>query len=304
MIPRRLGKHATAVVAALLITLALGACSGSGSNDTASSEAGLGEVVDAPPGARPEESLDERGTGNRVAPDYAQVSLIHTGTVALRDDDVARARFDVQTAVDGVGGQVTDERTETDEDGTVVRSRMVLRVPSADFDATMEALEQIGELESSRRSSEDVTTQVIDVDVRVRAQTASLRRIEVLLERATSIRDIVAIETQLTQRQAELDSLKQQQAWLADQTAMSTITVHLQRTRPDAERESDRSGFLGGLADGWDGLKNVGSAVATTAGLLLPWLVVLGLLGMPAWLLGRRLAGRRAARRTPPAEAA
>jgi len=39
--------------------------------------------------------------------------------------------------------------------------------------------------------------------------------------------------------------------------------------------------------------------VATIVGALLPWLVVAAVLGVPVWLVGRRLARRRPAAPTP-----
>jgi hypothetical protein len=188
---------------------------------------------------------------------------------------------------------VAEEKTRTDDDGELVESRMVLRVPVADFDAAMAELEDVAQLASSSRSSEDVTGEVIDTEVRIRAQSESLKRVELLLARAQSIRDIVAIEAQLTRRQADLDSLKARQAYLADQTSLSTITVFLER-KPDGEREEDdETGFLAGLANGWDGLKAFTTGAATVVGTLLPFTLVLLVLGVPAWLLVRSLGRRR-----------
>ena len=223
--------------------------------------------------------------------------MISSGTVSLRTDDVAAARFEVQKLVDELRGEITDE--ETDAGDEVRRSRLVVRVPADDFDEAVGALEEVGELESSTRSSEDVSTQVIDVEARIRAQEQSLERVEVLFARATSIRDVVAIEAQLTRRQAALDSLKQQQAYLADQTSLATITVHLERTRAVSKPDDDRAGFLPGLADGWHALGVVGTAVATVAGAVLPFAVLVALLGTPAWLVLRR----RVRRGTRPAAA-
>ena len=75
---------------------------------------------------------------------------------------------------------------------------MVIRVPVADFYETVDALEKVAELESSNKSSENVSLQVIDNQVRIRAQERSLRRIEILLDRAETVRDIVSIESELT----------------------------------------------------------------------------------------------------------
>ena len=141
--------------------------------------------------------------------------------------------------MDAQGGDVTEENTETDEDGDTSYARLVIRVPSSKFSASMEALEKAGVLRSSTRGSDDVTTEVIDTGVRVRAQEASLKRVELLLAEAKSLKDIIWIESQLTSRQAELDSLKSQQSWLKDQTSLSTITVDISTQPAKAKEKKD-----------------------------------------------------------------
>ncbi len=294
-----------AAVTAPVLLIAGCALGGGSDSEDASSGSSTTEVVPAPAA---EDSGSGGGdtasvTGDAFAAQdvdaatqtaIEQRSVISTATVSLRTDDVADARFAVQKLVDEMRGEVTDEETSTADDGGdgVRRSRLVVRVPSADFSEAVSALEQIGDLESSTRSSEDVSTQVIDVVARIRAQEQSLARVEVLFGRATSIRDVVAIEAQLTRRQAALDSLKSQQAYLADQTSLSTITVHLERTRAEEEPATDDAGFLPGLADGWKALGTVLTGLATVAGTVLPFAALLVLLGTPAWLLLRRRTAR------------
>ena len=125
---------------------------------------------------------------------------------------------------------------------------MVLRIPTADFDDAMTELSKVGTLISSKRQSADVTTQVLDTDVRVEAQQRSIDRIQVLFDHATSIKDIVSIESELSRRQADLASLQAQQRYLADQTAMSTITLAVERTRQD-RREAQAAPRRGRLRD-------------------------------------------------------
>ena len=252
----------------------------------------------APPAeAAPADASRAYDAGNAVkAVDLVtQQALIKTGAVALRSDDVGQTRYDVQVLVDEHGGQVADDKTETDKSGEPLRSRMVLRVPVDDFDEVMDALAGMDTLASTTTSSEDVTTQLIDVEARIKVQQASVARVRQLLTRAQSIRDIMAIEAEVAQRQAELDSLAQQQAYLKDQTSMSTVKVNIER-KPDPKKavpKDDDSGFLAGLAAGWNGLKSTVVAAATVVGALLPFTVVLLLIGVPVWLLVRRM------RRTP-----
>jgi hypothetical protein len=124
----------------------------------------------------------------------------------------------------------------------------------------------------------------------VRAAERSIRQIEALLGRAGELRDVIAIESELARRQAELDSLKSQQAWLADQTSLSTITVHLSREGAPPAQDDDR-GFLVGLEDGWDAMKGATALLLTVVGAVLPFAVLLALLGVPLWLVVRRRLG-------------
>lgn len=298
------------ILTAITMTAVLAACS-SGTSDDSSASDGAGSAADAPAGVAEPAPAQRDGTastnesGSSGATDVsstplAERAVISTGTVSLQSKDVAAARREVQRVVDARGGSVTDEETETDDDGRTAYSRLVVRVPSARFDSAMQALEDAADLRSSNRGAEDVTTEVIDTDVRVRAQEASLKRVELLLSRAQSLKDIVWIESQLTSRQSELDSMKSQQAWLRDQTSLSTITVDItaspERKAAPPSKETEPAGFLTGLRGGTTALLTAGTALATIAGVLLPFAVVGLVLGLPLWLLVRR---RRASRPQP-----
>ncbi len=208
-------------VSATALLFSLTACSG-GSDDLGTTAADSGGDVasemdagaaggsadgSAPDAAEAAPAEDAAGPTRRAPPSNAvdlttEQALIKTGAVALRSDDVGQTRYDVQVLVDGHGGQVADDKTETDKSGEPLRSRMVLRVPVDDFDEVMDALADMDTLASTTTSSEDVTTQLIDVEARIKVQTASVARVRQLLARAQSIRDIMAIEAEIANRQA------------------------------------------------------------------------------------------------------
>jgi len=180
--------------------------------------------------------------------------------------------------------------------------RLVLRIPSDSFAKAMQLLEKVGELQSSSSASEDVTTKVIDNEARVRAQEKGLERVEALIAQATNLREVIALESQLTRRQADLDALKSTQSWLKDQTTLSTITVYLERTpEEDPEEEDEESGFVSGFERGWGGLVAASVGLVTLLGLVLPFAVVLALLGVPLWLLLRGVRRRRPVSSSEPA---
>lgn len=320
-------SHRLAALAALLLTalLSLTACFGGGtdggsdggsatSSDSAEmaspaqAEDSAGGSQDLPKAVAGSGSDDAGGTGPSgetgeqegasAGPARAPLrteSVIRTGTVSVRADDVGAARFEVQKVVDHHGGSIIEQEAHADGDGGLSAARLVLRVPAAAFADVVTALEGIGTLASSTTSSEDVTQQLIDLDSRIAVQKASIERVRALLAQATDVSEIVSIESELTRRQGDLDSMLQQQAYLADRSALSTVTVHLERPPTDEERtEDDDEGFLAGLSTGWKALGGSAVVAATITGALLPWLVLAALVGVPIWLAVRR-------RRTAPA---
>jgi len=234
------------------------------------------------------------------APAKAQIkAVISKGQVSLRSKDLDKARFDLQKLLDGWNATIANEQSSADKKGHTDRQRLELRVPSKYFDAAMNELSTLpgSTLVDRSRTSEDVSTQVIDNNTRVRSQKLSLARVQQLLARASTLNQIIMIESQLSQRQADLESLEQQQKFLADQTAMSTINLYLEVPGNKAGKDKDDDGFLSGLSAGWDHLGSSTTAVLTGIGAVLPFAVVLGLIGFPLWTIWRR----RAPKATPEA---
>lgn len=302
-IPSLVGSAAAAPLLVLLV--ALGACSSSGDAGSASGGDSAARPAAAGAGGAGGGSAEVASVadeGRAAAPAIEQQKVISTGNVQLRADDVGQAVFDVRKVVDEYAGTISEDDTETDDDGEPLRSRMVLRIPTEAFADAMDQLEKVATLVSSKRQSADVTTEVLDMDVRVQAQRSSIERIQVLFDNATSIKDVVSIEGELSRRQADLASLEAQQRYLADRTAMSMITLSVERTDQDDTRTDRRdSGFLAGLSGGWRALRGFLVAAATVAGALLPWLVLALLLAVPGWAVARRVARRQRRREVPAA---
>lgn len=314
----RFRTAAVAPLAGLALVAALTGCSGGDSTSDASTTS-AGEVAPAPAGAAPDAGssgdsgvaslaggagdtgdTDDAGgakvasSADLAARDTATPpSVISTGSVSLRADDVAAARLRVRRVVEGQQGEVTQQETATGKDGEARTATLTARVPAARFADVVAALEDLGDgvrLVDSSTSSEDVTSQVVDTVARVRAQQRSVARIEALMARARTIGEVISIEGQLAQRQADLDALVSQQKYLADQTAMSTISVNIDQRRAGSG-DRDRDGFAGGLAAGWDAFVGGAGGALTALGFALPWLALLAVVGAPvvAWRRRRRV---------------
>lgn len=293
------------MVAGVLVALAgLSACSGGGGGSSADSLSSGGRAAPEPAvGADSPGSTDEKAAPGANRTVVTAKSVIRTGEVSLTAKDLAKVRDDIDALMAAVGGSVDSEESSHDRHGRLEQSTVVLRVPVERFKAAKSALMKMGKLQTSDQTSKDVTTQVIDVDERVQTLQNSLDDLQRFQRSAKDVKDLLDFEEKITQRQSELQSLKAQQAYLLDQTSMSTITVHLSTPEkyvppPDA---LEGAGFLAGLKAGWNALVDVFVVSLTVFGAALPFLGVALLLGVPTWLGLRTLLRRR--KEAPPAEA-
>lgn len=292
-------RAALAIPVVVLVAL-LASCGISGSSSEARSDSRSSGPTSGAEAGGGESSLADSGSASRdkaTAPTAKQAAapmsraVISTGQISLHSESIGKARAELVRLVSSWNGAVADEQSNSDSHGRMVDSTLTLRVPTATFSTAMNDLARLGKVDQQSRQSEDVTTKVIDNDARVRAGERSIRQIEVLLGRSKELSDIIAIESDLARRQADLESLKSQQAWLKDQTSLSTITVHLNQPATMSPREDESRGFLAGLDDGWDAFTGTTVVLLTALGAVLPFAVLLALFGVPLWVVVRRRLG-------------
>ncbi len=223
-----------------------------------------------------------------VPPAGTERSLVRTAQLSMEIDDPVAGVRRVRAAVAGVQGTVAEE--ESSQGG----ARMTLRVPAAALDRLIDDITALGRVTDRSGQVVDATDQVVDLDARVASQQASVVRVRTLLGQATSIGDIVTVESELARREADLDSLTGRLAALRSQVALATLTLDIAKPAAPPEQPSP-SGFLAGIASGWDGLRALGSGTGAVLGFVVPFLPVLALLVGVGWL-GRSGVRRR---RTP-----
>jgi len=175
---------------------------------------------------------------------------------------------------------------------------VVLRVPAQSYADVVDELEGLGETITRSRTADDVTDQVVDVEARIETQETSIDRLQQLLSEASRVSDILAIETELTSRIAELESLEARLEQLNNLTDLATVTVTFY---PPETVVAEGTGFVAGLRSGWDAFVRTVELGLTALGAAIPFLAALALVTVPVvvWLVVRH---RRQQRRRPDAE--
>ncbi|MGW8455166.1 DUF4349 domain-containing protein [Streptomyces niveus] len=256
-------------------------------------------------GAAADEGRGERSAegGKKADTDAAKTHVIRTATLSVEVRSVTKALAEARSVAVDAGGVIEDETTERVDD-SYITSHVVLRVPEAEYDSVLTELAGTGKLLSRTANAKDVTEQVVDVNSRIATQRASVNRVRKLMDQAQDITDVVALESQLNTRQAELESLLAKQASLADRTTMATVTLDLsERAKEEKADEDDGPGFLDALGGGWNAFVSVLRWIVVVLAAILPFVVALAVLFTLWRVFGVRLSALRA-RRTPVVEPA
>ena len=218
-----------AALAGVLGLVVLTGCSGgaSGSASAAGDNAPAGSLSDrsaADPEAATAQAYKANGSADQTAV-VEQKAVIKKGDISLHTSDPQQVRDRVDQLLTRLHGSLDDEQTVYDTSGRIKESQLVLRVPVATFGTAMDALEHLGTVVHSSSSGTDVTTQVIDVQQRLRTLRISLRDLNSFQQHAATIDQLLRFENAITQRRGEYQSLKAQRDHLVNQTSMSTIDL-------------------------------------------------------------------------------
>lgn len=205
--------------------------------------------------------------------------LIRTANLELAAPDVVDVTNKAREIASDLGGFAGKEDLRGDT------ATLTLHIPSNQFDKALEQLSKIvpDGVRARGQTAEDVTEQLVDVESRIATQRASVQRVRDLLARAQTVNEIVQIESEVTRREADLESLEKRREALTGRVALSSVTVKVTKGTAPPPANDDRSGFLGGLTGGWNAFLSTGGVVLEVLGAVLPFLLVLGPLGYLAW---------------------
>ncbi len=222
--------------------------------------------------------------------------IIRTGRVAMVVEDTRAARAAIEGMVAEMAGQGAfvvsgDEYGGTG--GAQPHITMSIRIPATSFGQTMDWLADMAvEVTNRNESAQDVTEEYVDLEARLESLEAARQRLLQIMEESRSTKDLLEAEQQLTQREAEIESIKGRMKYLSQSAQLSSIWIELE---PNILRQP--------VDDGWRPAETIRRAVqALLAGLqgfaefliffviaILPWLALVALvIGVVVWFVRKR----------------
>ncbi|MGH9727023.1 MAG: DUF4349 domain-containing protein [Candidatus Acidiferrales bacterium] len=195
-----------------------------------------------------------------------------------------------------ISSSITTRVSDSEPTGT-----MSLRVAPEDLQKLLAHVGKLGKIAQHTTQRQDKTADVVDADARLKNLTSFRDNLRAMIAKPSAkVADLVEIQQQLTDTQAQLDSESAMRKILANETEKIAVEISFRVESP--------SGSSGGLAEIWTALRESGSVLAdSTASLItvivtvIPWLILI----VPGvWFLRRvwrRLRRRRSGVTPPPA---
>jgi hypothetical protein len=179
------------------------------------------KIVEAPP-AQPS-AEDTAGTAYA-----AERLIIRTGNISMVVEDTRAAQTTIEGMVEGMAGEgafVVSSDEVGGTEGNQPYITMSIRVPATRFDQVMDRLAELAvNVPSRNEASQDVTEEYVDLEARLESLEAARQRLLEIMQEARVTKDLLEAEQQLTQREAEIESLKGRMQYLEQSARLSSYS--------------------------------------------------------------------------------
>lgn len=228
--------------------------------------------------------------------------IIQRAALTVRVSDAAEAAKRAERIVEEVKGFVEASSIEA-RTGAKPQARLTLRVPATKLTAVLDELEKLGTRISRNVSREDVTSQIVDMDARVRNLRAQEAALLEIFKRATKIADVMEVEQRLSHVRLDIERLEAQRSRMRELVALSTIELTLDESAVGLAGAGDPGWF----SEGWAAATDAFTRFLRELALVGVWLAVFSPFWLPVglwlvWLFVRsvRRARSREAMADPP----
>jgi hypothetical protein len=264
----------------------------------AADEATLGGFVNDAAAAR-QPAKPEFQTKARFAnyfqtpPVEAARRIIYEAQISLIVKKMSETETDIARLLKQFNGYVADAFVDRRQ-GHELTGRWKVRVPAPQFDTFLEEVSKLGIAENRQQTAQDVTEEFVDLEAQITNKKRLEQRIVALLEDASGkIKDVIEVERELSRVRGEIEQMEGKLRYLTNRTDLTTVSITAREEEnyvpPAAPTFGNR------IAQAWSsslgGLRTFGEKLVVATVSAVPWVVVFGLVLVPAaWYARRRAA--------------
>jgi hypothetical protein len=169
-----------------------------------------------------------QNVGNPSSPPAQTPQLIKTAGMRLSVRSIDQTLTEIRNLVKQSQGAIYNFDDLRGNQNDRRSASLEIKVPQANLDATLEAISKLGNVINTQVKSEDVTTQIVDTEARLKNLRQQEAMTQKIMERSGSVKDILAVSKELAVVREQIERLDAQVKNLKSQVAFSTITLSLE----------------------------------------------------------------------------
>ncbi|MFN3952040.1 MAG: DUF4349 domain-containing protein [Thermaurantimonas sp.] len=179
---------------------------------------------------------------------YSERLLIKNGSIRFKTEDFQKSKTTLNELIKTFKGFIQNENTDKYDNS--IQLYIECKIPSKNFDAFVDTLERVfGRPESRNIRIEDITKNYRDTEARIQNKKELENRYLELLKKATTMADILEIESKLNEVRYEIEQYEQQKKYYDNQLAYSVLQISIYQ---DIRRDFEFFKKVGdGLHRGW-----------------------------------------------------
>lgn len=221
-------------------------------------------------------------------PEGVTKKVVKTGSIDFQSEHIEQDYKTILKLLPKFNAYIENENQSNSSQQ--INYTLTIRVPSNVYDTLYNSLSSIAfRLNNKYSNIEDVTERYYDLKTRIKNKKALEQRYLQLLDKATTIKDILEIERNINEIRTEIERFEGQFNYLSKQVNFSTIRLSFYEVLPYSYDSSQRKGFgariLSALDDGWQGF------ISFVVGLTTLWPFIFLIIG--GVYLFRKLRGKR-----------
>lgn len=255
--------------------------------------------VELPASSAPAQPAKAKLVNFQAAPKVAR-RIIYDADVSLVVNDMAVTETQIASLLKKSDGYVAEASVDRRE-GEHLTGRWRVRVPVAQFETFLDAVSKLGVAESRKQTAQDVTEEYVDLEAQITNKKRLEERIVALLKESTGkINEIIEVERELGRVRGEIEQMEGRLRLLTNRTDFTTVSITARVEENYVPPAAPT--FPNRIARAWvlslDALRVFSEQLAVAIVYATPWIAILSVAAIPAFLIARKRNAKTANRST------
>ncbi|MBR2287240.1 MAG: DUF4349 domain-containing protein [Clostridia bacterium] len=226
----------------------------------------------------------------------SHIKLIRNASLTLSTTDFSQVLSSLQELCKTCNGYISWQ-SEYENYSGLKRANLTLRIPQEKYDDFLSRTQALAQVVRREETTEDRTASYRDTAARLESQKALLERLNALVSEAGDLKDLLELQSQISDTQYRIDSLTSQLKGTDDLVQYATFSITLEEATKQTEAANPSltlgERLMRALQYGLENLGDFLSDMLLFLAATLPFLLPLALLVVIIVLWARRRASRR-----------